>query len=253
MFQIWACKQVMDIAPANGNQPWERGLCPLCPSCAQVDKTCSHMQFCNHAGWVDALMKSINQLEQWLEEVDTDPDLLRCIVEYARRRGQLAMSDICRGMDCHFIKMGDEQDAMGWRRFMEGMVCRGLRRIQEEYTIMDGSNLASEQWAVGLITKLLEATHGQWLYRCVQIHDKLNGINVTTRKEELQREIEHQQEMGMEGLMEEDQYLAEVNLEDLEITSGERQEYWLVAIRAAREASRLQGQHIARQCCRRST
>ena len=22
MFQIWACKQVMDIAPANGNCPW---------------------------------------------------------------------------------------------------------------------------------------------------------------------------------------------------------------------------------------
>ena len=29
MFQIWACKQVMDIAPANGNRPWEQGLCPL--------------------------------------------------------------------------------------------------------------------------------------------------------------------------------------------------------------------------------
>jgi hypothetical protein len=34
MFQIWACKQVMEIAPANGNRPWERLLCPLCPSCA---------------------------------------------------------------------------------------------------------------------------------------------------------------------------------------------------------------------------
>ncbi len=40
--------------------------------------------------------------------------------------------------------------------------------------------------------------------------------------------------------MEEDQYLAGVNLEDLEHTLGERQEYWLVVIQAAREASRLQ-------------
>jgi hypothetical protein len=45
-------------------------------------------------------MKSVNLLEQWLEEVDTDSDLLECIVEYARGRGQLAMSDVCRGMDC---------------------------------------------------------------------------------------------------------------------------------------------------------
>ena len=71
------------------------------------------------------------------------------------------------------------------------------------------------------------------------------------RKEELQREIKSQQEMGMEGLMEEDQYLAEVNLGDLESTTGERQEYWLVAICAAREASILQGQHMARQHHRR--
>ncbi len=52
--------------------------------------------------------------------------------------------------------------------------------------------------------------------------------------------IEAQQDMGWEDLVEEDQYLAEVNLEDLEHTLGKRQEYWLVAIQAAREASRLQ-------------
>jgi hypothetical protein len=53
--------------------------------------------------------------------------------------------------------------------------------------------------------------------------------------------IEAQQDMGWEDLTVEDQYLVEVNLEDLEHTSGERQEYWLVVIEAAREASRLQG------------
>ena len=37
----------------------------------------------------------------------------------------------------------------------------------------------------------------------------------------------------------EDRYLAEVNLEDLENTSGANQEYWLLAIHTAREASRL--------------
>ena len=54
------------------------------------------------------------------------------------------------------------------------------------------------------------------------------------RKEELQREIEEEQDRGYNGLLEEDQFLAEVNLDDLEESSGERQEYWLVAIRAAR-------------------
>jgi hypothetical protein len=39
-----------------------------------------------------------------------------------------------------------------------------------------------------------------------------------------------------------DRYLAEVNLEDLELSSGNNQEYWLLAIRTAREASRLRRQ-----------
>ena len=52
--------------------------------------------------------------------------------------------------------------------------------------------------------------------------------------------IEAQQDMGWEDLVEEDQYLAEVNLEDLEHTSGKRQEYWLVTSQAAQEASQLQ-------------
>ena len=45
--------------------------------------------------------------------------------------------------------------------------------------------------------------------------------------------------MGEEGLTTEDHYLMEVNIDNTETTSGEMQEYWLLAIRAAREAFRL--------------
>jgi hypothetical protein len=239
MFQIWACKQIMDIAPVNGNRPWEQSLCPLCSSCAQVSETCSHVLFCNHAGWVDALLRSIDILATWLAEVDTDPALQGCIIEYAKGQGGICMLDICRGMNARYCRMAQDQDEIGWRRFMEGMVCRGLREIQETYLVIEGSNVSPEQWTMGLVTRLLEATHGQWLYRCVQIHDRVKGTQATQRKEEVQQEIEAQQEQGYEGLLEEDQYLAEVNLDNLESSSGERQEYWLVAIRAAREAGLL--------------
>ncbi len=48
------------------------------------------------------------------------------------------------------------------------------------------------------------------------------GTQATLWKEELQKEIEDQQELGYDGLLEEDQFLAEVNLEDMENSSGER-------------------------------
>jgi hypothetical protein len=44
---------------------------------------------------------------------------------------------------------------------------------------------------------------------------------------------------GLDGLLGKDLWMMEVNLGDLEMTSGEQEEYWLVAIQAAREAATL--------------
>jgi hypothetical protein len=197
-------------------------------------------------------MHLIDLLEHWLVEVDTDPDLWECMVEYAKGQGGVTMMEICRGMDHRYWKVSEEQDAIGWRRFMKGMICRGLQGLQEIYTTVDGSNVTGEQWVTGVIIKLLEITHRQWLYHCIQVHDRFSRIQATQQKEELQMVIEAQQDMGWEDLVEEDQYLAEVNLENFEHTSGERQEYWLVAIQVAREASRLQRLSQTNVCKRRA-
>ncbi len=46
-------------------------------------------------------------------------------------------------------------------------------------------------------------------------------------------------EQGGESLLDEDQWLMEVNLGDMEESFSEREQYWLVAIRTAREAAAL--------------
>ena len=69
-----------------------------------------------------------------------------------------------------------------------------------------------DNWAKGLAIKLLEATHGQWLYRNMLVHDPVSGLKAAKSKEELQREIEDQIELGGSGLDEQDRYLLEINL-----------------------------------------
>jgi hypothetical protein len=239
MFSIWACKQVMSIAAANDNKPWDRSY--ILPSCGVEKETCSHILACKDVGRVETFIKSIDLLDHWLDDKDTDPELRMCITEYAQGRGNSTMYDICRenDLDESFLAMAREQELIGWRRFMEGMICSSMRRIQSNFAETVVSNLAITRWASGLVIKLSEATHGQWLYRCVQTHDSVSGTLVTMRKEQLQIEIERQKDMGIgEDWEREDQFLAEVNLEDLESTSVANQEYWLLAIRTAREASR---------------
>ncbi len=101
--------------------------------------------------------------------------------------------------------------------------------IQYDYHHMQGT-CTPKCWARGLIRKLLEATHGQWIYWNIQIHDSVAGTQATLRKEAIQEEIEEQMELGEAGLLEEDRWMLEVNLGDLETTGGEQEEYWLLAI-----------------------
>ena len=148
------------------------------------------------------------------------------------------MENICTGLP-RFRQLAQAQDKIGWRRFMEGMISTHVVEAQFHTQTITGSRRSIKSWASGLVIKLLECTHGQWLYRNVVVHDAMSGTLATARKEELQRAIEEQQSIEIQDLQEEDHYLLEVNLENLEASSGERQEYWLVAIQAARRASTI--------------
>jgi hypothetical protein len=172
----------------------------------------------------------------------TDPDLRECIYEYSTGRGGVTMEEICsnQGYDGQYQQMAKAQDSIGWRRFMEGMVCKEIRAIQTTYTALSRSHMSAERWTEELITKLLEVTHGQWLYRNIQVHDKDASTLTTLREEEMQMEIEEQEALGSDGLLDEDCYLGECNLGDLEDTSGIKETYWLFAIKAAWEAGRLE-------------
>ena len=99
---------------------------------------------------------------------------------------------------------------------MEGMISSEALVSQAECVVQVGCSLSLENWAKGLAIKLLEATHGKWLYRNILGHDTVSVLKAAERKEELQREIEDPIELGGSGLDEQDRYLLDINLEDIE-------------------------------------
>ncbi len=63
---------------------------------------------------------------------------------------------------------------------------------------------------------------------------------ISAHKEELLKEVENQLNIGPDGLNEQDRFMLECNFDKLANTAGEQhQEYWLLRIQAAREASRI--------------
>jgi len=114
------------------------------------------------------------------------------------------------------------------------MISKEILPIQGDYVNLEQCKLTLKAWATGLVVKLLEVTHGQWLYQNVHVHPATVGMAATARKEEIQQFIKDQLNLGEDGLDERDHYLLEITLEDLETSSGEDQHYWLLQIEAAR-------------------
>jgi hypothetical protein len=96
--------------------------------------------------------------------------------------------------------------------------------LQANHYALTGEGLQLLPWASQLVIRLLEVTHGQWIYCNIQVHDEAQGTLRTQEKEWLQSDIEEPMELDFEGFLEMDRPLVNIPLEDLECCGGERQE-----------------------------
>jgi hypothetical protein len=119
-----------------------------------------------------------------------------------------------------FQALGHSQDTIGWQRFLEGMILKEIVALQQQFYTVNSSQMSLVKWSSGLITQLLEITHGQWVYQNFMVHNPVSGTIVTAKKEELLLEIEHQWDLGDAGLLEKHKYLVEVNLGDWRLHWG---------------------------------
>ena len=59
----------------------------------------------------------------------TDEELRFCLIDYARGRGGVTLTESTRGKSLRFQRMAASQDIIGWRRFMEGMISKELLNL----------------------------------------------------------------------------------------------------------------------------
>ena len=148
-----------------------------------------------------------------------------------------------------FQEFAKSQDVIGWDNFAAGMVINKLLWIQSSQSTKSNLLFRTMHWITGFIPQLLQVTHTQWIYRCVLVRDRTAGMLISTHKEDLLKEIKYQLTLGPNTLTEKDRFLLKCYFNDLMITTGEHQEYWLLAIMTAREASCLSIAAGAAQQC----
>ena len=75
LFQLWACKQVMRIAPTNKYMSYRNNRCTKCPCCTVELETTEHIFHCHEAGRVEVFHATTDCLDSWMGDMETDPDL----------------------------------------------------------------------------------------------------------------------------------------------------------------------------------
>jgi hypothetical protein len=246
MFQLFVAKQVFNISAVLANLAKQKAyahLGKLCPSCTLHNETTEHLLYCTETGREMNFRLQLRQVRTWLSWVGTNWKLTDTIMAFLASRGSMNIAGNDFYVHPIYVPFWQSQDHIGWRRTMEGMLSHELLTLPQEDLLQEYSRLTPQVWFHGLVQKILEATHGIWIYRNLTMHDGISGVVATKRKEQLLKEIESQMEQGGEGLEEQDKWMAEVNLSNLETSSGEQESYWLIAIQAARARFQILSLH----------
>jgi hypothetical protein len=251
LFQLWMAKHVLGIIGTMKFLSHQDGRSPLCSSCNECKEMCKHITQSPEPGRAAAFAQSTHGVEAWLETNGTHNDLKLLLLCYLQGGGTVTCIECSDNLNLPQIvrDYAISQDVIGWDNFATGMISSKLLPIQSAYNHINGASSHATWWISDLVTQLLQVTHTQWIYRCVLVHNRNTGTLISAHKGELLKEIEHQLALGSESLDEEDRFLIECNFDDLTYTTGEHQEYWLLAIQAAREASCIRSKAGAEQQC----
>ena len=140
----------------------------------------------------------------------------------------------------------ESRDKIGWRRFTEGCISKEFHsRRQTFFLQMTRNRLNGKDWTKQLISRLLQITHSQWIYRNISLHDRSNGYLRNKTAEDLAEEIHRLVELQPEDVTAESTFLLEMDAGKLTKEHVETQAYWVVAVRAARKAKAEQSAKAA--------
>ncbi len=88
--------------------------------------------------------------------------------------------------------------------------------------------------------------HSQWIFRNFSLHDNRHGYLLKKKADEIALELETLAEIAPEDVPVESRFLLEINFSDLNNSTVEMQQYWILAINAALTAQRLRRARGAR-------
>ena len=178
----------------------------------------------------------------------TEPQLAYWIPKCIEGRGTIRFQDL-GGMSPDILSLAKDQDEIGWRNFMEGRVSTRFYDIQTVFLADSSGHLNGRDWVKGFISRLLQITHSQWLFRNITLHSREGGSMRKKKMEEMRSEAEILACVNPVALPEESRFLLELDGGRYVRGEGHYHDkvHWLSAMRAAVAAGRRRARVFRRR------
>ena len=142
-------------------------------------------------------------------------------------------------------KLGVEakyHDRLGWDSFLEGRVCALWVECRSEHIRSEKQIRSADLWARGLMRRLLQITHEQWIYRNATVHLKVSDGLTVAQHESILTTMEGYLHTDPAQLLEENRHLLYSNFVALAEGPTKDRVEWISEIESALGAA----EHVAR-------
>jgi Reverse transcriptase (RNA-dependent DNA polymerase) len=153
---------------------WKQRHSPNCPRCGEFEDA-PHVWLCRGSDSDAIWQKSMVSLAEWMESVQTDPDVQEAILSKLSKWRTGSDDD---GMVPFQLQPAiEQQNDIGWSNFIEGWVSFEWELVQQSYYDLIQSRRSGLRWLSSLITKLWQTAWDLWEHRNGVLHKQENMVS----------------------------------------------------------------------------
>jgi len=131
-----------------------------CPHCA-LEEDATHVWTCQSQAVQDKWTQALDDLNQWLHDTDTAPDLIVLILDGLRAWS----GNQTNPTSPRYPDLAGRQAGLGWQSLFEGRPAVGWQTAQQDYFAAIGSSNRGLRWLTQLLLKLVNIAWDLWEFR----------------------------------------------------------------------------------------
>ena len=213
---------------------WREQSHSSCPVCGVCNETTHHILTCPHPSSTEQWSKSITNLEQWMVQQLTSPDIIRIVIENLRAWHDDRPSVLYSGPTSNLSDVIRHQSTIGWGSFLRGFLHKGWSTLQHAHYQTIKSLKSGKRWASELIKKLWLVSWDMWRFRNGILHSQSTTVptNFTFL---LSSTIIQEMNHGHRSLPAKCKYLFAQSIASILKGSVNGKKLWLATVWAARD------------------